>query len=98
MEPNEPHGNQVGVRELRQNLSVYLARVQKGEALRVTERGRVVAMLVPLPHTATLVESLVAAGRATPARRTLESLGKPPKGPARPLSAVLKALREEERW
>jgi prevent-host-death family protein len=37
----------VGVRELRQNLSKYLARVKAGEALVVTERGRAVARLVP---------------------------------------------------
>ncbi|MGI9021371.1 MAG: type II toxin-antitoxin system Phd/YefM family antitoxin [Solirubrobacterales bacterium] len=37
----------VGVRELRQNLSKYLARVKDGESLRVTERGREVAILVP---------------------------------------------------
>jgi prevent-host-death family protein len=37
----------VGVRELRQNLSKYLDRVKAGEALVVTERGRVVARLVP---------------------------------------------------
>jgi prevent-host-death family protein len=37
----------VGVRELRQNLSKYLARVKQGEDLDVTERGRVVARLVP---------------------------------------------------
>jgi prevent-host-death family protein len=37
----------VGVRELRQNLSRYLERVKVGEDLIVTERGRVVARLVP---------------------------------------------------
>jgi prevent-host-death family protein len=37
----------VGVRELRQNLSRYLERVRAGENLTVTERGRVVARLVP---------------------------------------------------
>ena len=30
----------VGVRELRQNLSIYLDRVKKGEALTVTEHGK----------------------------------------------------------
>lgn len=40
----------VGVRELRQNLSKYLHRVKKGEALTVTERGREVARVVPLPR------------------------------------------------
>lgn len=37
----------VGIRELRQNLSRYLRRVKQGEPLAVTERGRVVARLVP---------------------------------------------------
>ena len=39
----------VGVRELRQNLSVYLRRVEAGESLPVTDRGRPVALLGPLP-------------------------------------------------
>ena len=39
--------DQVGVRELRQNLSRYLERVKEGESLVVTERGREVARLVP---------------------------------------------------
>ncbi len=37
----------VGVRELRQNLSRYLERVKAGEALDVTEHGRLVARLSP---------------------------------------------------
>jgi prevent-host-death family protein len=39
--------DKVGVRELRQNLSKYLDRVKAGDDLVVTERGRVVARLVP---------------------------------------------------
>ena len=38
----------VGVRELRQNLSVYLRRVKQGESVEVTERGKPVARLGPL--------------------------------------------------
>ena len=38
----------VGVRELRQNLSVHLARVIAGETLEVTDRGHSVAVLAPL--------------------------------------------------
>jgi prevent-host-death family protein len=38
----------VGVRELRRNLSVYLRKVRRREALEVTERGRPVAVLQPL--------------------------------------------------
>jgi prevent-host-death family protein len=59
----------VGVRELRQNLSVYLERVIAGERLEVTDRGHPVAMLIPLTPGATLVERLVAEGRAIPATR-----------------------------
>lgn len=38
---------QVGVRELKNQLSRYLKRVQAGEELIVTERGRTVARIVP---------------------------------------------------
>jgi prevent-host-death family protein len=77
------HGNQtvrplrpprVGVRELRQNLSVYLERVIAGERLEVTDRGNPVAMLIPIRPGATLVERLVAEGRAIPARIRLEDV------------------------
>lgn len=64
----------VGVRELRQNLSVYLERVVGGERFEVTDRGNVVAMLIPVPPAATLVERLVAEGRAIPATRDHRSL------------------------
>ena len=41
--------DRVGVRELRQHLSRYLRRVERGETFEVTERGQPVALLVPLP-------------------------------------------------
>lgn len=37
----------VNVTELRQNLPAYLARVRRGERLRVTTRGRAIAEIVP---------------------------------------------------
>ncbi len=40
--------HQVGVRELRQNLSRYLRRVGAGEHFEVTERNVPVAILAPL--------------------------------------------------
>ncbi len=61
----------VGVRELRQNLSVYLRRVAAGETLRVTERGAPVALLAPLPERAGALDRLIAAGRAAPPRGDL---------------------------
>lgn len=57
----------VGVRELRQNLSVYLDRVKEGETLEVTEHGHAVALLTPLPRTTmSTLERLIAEGRVTP--------------------------------
>ena len=66
--------DRVGVRELRQNLSVYLRRVQRGESLVVTEHGRPVAQLGPLPLDGSTIEQLVAEGRATAAVGSLEDL------------------------
>ena len=37
----------VGIRELRQNLSKYVAKVKDGEEFVVTERGQEVARLIP---------------------------------------------------
>ena len=85
----------VGVRELRQNLSVYLRRVEAGEALEVTDRGRTVAMLVPLSKPTTVVERLVAAGRATSRQGDLAELGLPPGNLASALSDALARERDE---
>ena len=85
----------VGVRELRQNLSVYLRRVQAGEALEVTDRGRPVAMLVPLHRPSTRVERLVASGRAVPSDGDLADLGAPSGRVSERLSEALAADREE---
>lgn len=38
----------IGIRELRQHASRYLRRVQLGESLEITDRGRPVALLVPV--------------------------------------------------
>ena len=65
---------QVGVRELRQNLSVYLARLATGVTFRVTDRGKAVALLIPLPEQTSVLERLVASGRATAPTGDLLSL------------------------
>lgn len=85
----------VGVRELRQNLSVYLRRVQAGEALEVTDRGRPVAMLVPLAKPSSAVERLVASGRASPGSGDLIDLTAPSGKVSSRLSEALADLREE---
>lgn len=72
MGPEQPE--RVGVRELRQNLSVYLRRVREGETLEVTERGRAVARLTPLRSGAGPLDRLISEGRARPARTRVEDL------------------------
>ncbi len=61
----------IGVRELRQHASRYLARVKAGETVEVTERGELVALLVPPAPPATLRERLIAAGQLLPAAEPL---------------------------
>jgi len=64
--------NSVGIAELRQNLSLYLRRVQRGERLLVTDRNRPVAELGPPPSTGVALDRLIAAGLVSrPARRGL---------------------------
>jgi len=88
----------VGVRELRQNVSVYLDRVKAGETLEVTERGHAVALLTPLPGPATTLERLIAARRATGAVGDLLTLGRPlGKRPSRRASKALHDIRRDER-
>jgi prevent-host-death family protein len=53
----------VGVRELRQNASRYLAMVKAGETVEVTERGVLVAVLAPPDGSRTARERLIASGR-----------------------------------
>lgn len=86
----------VGVRELRQNLSVYLRRVKAGETLEVEERGQRVAVLAPTNARATALDRLVAAGRATAPGGDLLALGLPPGRPSRRASRALGRLRKED--
>jgi prevent-host-death family protein len=86
----------VGVRELRQNLSVYLDRVKKGESLTVTEHGAAVAILRPLPNAPTVLARLVAEGRTTEPVRSLRNLPRPLAVTLdKPLAEILDDLRNE---
>jgi prevent-host-death family protein len=92
--------DRVGIRELRQNLSVYVKRVrEEGRAYDVTERGESVARLVPLPGgPRSAYERLVSEGRISPPTHDL--LDVKPLAPlkGRQLSDVLREMREEETW
>jgi len=87
----------VGVRELRQRASELLRRVEAGETIEITDRGRPVAMLSPLPAGSPL-ERLRAAGEIDEATGSIDDL--PPPLPVRgtlPPSEVLARLRRDER-
>lgn len=62
----------VGVRELKQQLSAYLERAERGEMIRVTDRGRPKAILGPLPGRARIEEGVaegwLTAGSGKPLR------------------------------
>jgi prevent-host-death family protein len=64
----------VGIRELRQRAGELLRRVEAGETIHVTDRGRPVAMLVPLAESEPLAR-LRAAGEVVHA---VAALGDPP--------------------
>ena len=57
----------IGVKELRQNASRYLALVKGGETVEVTERGKLVALLSPPSDYRRARDRLVAGGRLIPA-------------------------------
>src|SRR5205823_3637352 len=85
----------VGVRELRQNLSVYLRRVLAGESFDVTDRGQRVAILGPQEDAATPLMRLRREGKVIPAIGDLFDLDPPSGEPDRSLSEALEEQREE---
>jgi prevent-host-death family protein len=88
----------VGVRELRQQASRYLREVERGSTVEVTDRGRPVARLVPIPPGSG-VDALLATGEISPAAGDPLALGvplEPVKGVPLP-SAELAAMRRNER-
>jgi prevent-host-death family protein len=88
----------VGVRELRQRASELLRRVAAGETIEVTDRGRPVALLTPLPEAGPL-EGLRAAGEVSASAGGLTDLPAPLPLAAgqEPPSAILERLRAGER-
>jgi prevent-host-death family protein len=88
----------VGVGELRQNASALLRRVEAGEIIEVTDRGRPVAVLAPVPDLGPL-SRLRASGDVIPSKAPLRTLPPPielAEG-EEPPSAVLARLRRDER-
>jgi prevent-host-death family protein len=53
----------IGIRELRQNASRYLALVKAGQTVEVTERGELIALLVPPQRSDSARDRLIGAGK-----------------------------------
>jgi prevent-host-death family protein len=92
----------IGVRELRQDASRWLARVRAGESIVVTDRGRPIARMVPINESSGY-DSLLEQGRIAPGTGVdfgemiiqLDSDLPPESGTA--VSDALSALRDDER-
>lgn len=88
----------VGVRELRQRASELLRRVQAGETIEVTDRGRPVAVLAPLQGRGPL-ERMRATGDIVAAAAPFEPIPDPlgVEADQSTASEVLARLRRDER-
>src|SRR5258708_33130565 len=76
--------HRIGIRELRQHASVYVDLVEKGQTVDITNRGRLVARLVPARDAESPLERLVAAGIIQPAEDPGRLLGIDPAPPVPP--------------
>jgi prevent-host-death family protein len=87
----------VGIRELRQRASELLRRVEDGESIEITDRGRPVAVLAPLPSDP--LERLRAVGDLELSEGDISDLPEPlVASPAVELpSEALARLRRDER-
>lgn len=88
---------QVPVRQLNQDTAGVLARVERGEAVEITRRGKVIGRIVPV--TMGELDDWVAAGRVVAAT----SSGPIPlpahrAAPGSEAGRLLSDLRDEERW
>ena len=97
-----PAAHRIGIRELRQHASVYVDLAQKGYTVDITNRGQLVARLVPAREPESALERLIAAGIIRDAEDPGDLLDvepAPPVAPGQPtLSEILLQMREEERY
>ncbi|WP_322779926.1 hypothetical protein [Frankia sp. Cas4] len=87
----------VGVRELQHNTARVIEKIKDGQTVEITERGRLVALLVPPGPSHKARDELIAAGVLHPGRGGLagwQPLAARPEIP--PLSQILADMRDED--
>jgi prevent-host-death family protein len=88
----------VGIHELRQRASELLRQVERGESIEITDRGRPVAVISPLPPGSPYRRMLVEGEIARASRETGELPEPLARSPGQEsASAVLARLRSDER-
>lgn len=87
---------QIGIRALQQHASAVVREAAAGESLEITDRGRPVAMLVPIRSSG--LQRLTELGLVRAARISISELPPPvePRG-GRQVTAILAEQREHER-
>ena|SRR5579884_2192358 len=100
--PERP-ADSIGIRELRQHASRYVAMAKAGKKVPVTERGKLVAYLVPAEEPkSTTFQRMLAAGHVRLGNGQALLEGLPPLPPPEPGESSpfeeLMRMRDEERY
>jgi prevent-host-death family protein len=85
----------VGIRDLKQHASSVIRRVSAGEEIEVTDRGRPVARIVPIPQ-GDEYERLIADGEVSSGTGRWRDYEPLPPLPGKSLSQTLGELRDED--
>ncbi|WP_133875464.1 type II toxin-antitoxin system Phd/YefM family antitoxin [Paractinoplanes brasiliensis] len=89
--------DRIPIRSLNQDTAGVLARVEQGETVEITNRGRPIARIVPVDVDP--LEELVRTGALTPPTVTLPFAMPTGAQPAdQEAGDLISALRDEERW
>ncbi|MEN0014686.1 MAG: type II toxin-antitoxin system prevent-host-death family antitoxin [Solirubrobacteraceae bacterium] len=87
---------EVGIRALKQNASAVVAAAAAGEIITITDRGRPVAQLIPLPEDP--LEAMIASGQARPPKGALSDLPEALHLDGPKLSELIAADRADQRY
>ena len=85
----------IGIRELRQNASAWVAKAKAGVIVQITDRGRPVARLVALTPAEQARDKLIAEGQLVPASAPRVPLSTADLVEGRSLSSILEEQRAD---